>query len=58
MKPYGYTRKDKLECEYGCCTFKGGRHKKCRKIIDRIKRKTARQISLSNIKEEVLYEHD
>lgn len=22
MKPYGHSRRDKLECKYGCCTTK------------------------------------
>lgn len=43
MKPYGHSRRDKLECRYGCCTFKSGKYVKCRKVVDRANRKTARQ---------------
>lgn len=43
MKAYGHSRKDKLECKYGCCTFKSGPKRKCRKAVDRANRKSARQ---------------
>ena len=43
MKAYGHSRKDKLECLYGCCTGKSGKKKKCRDIVDRAKKKTARR---------------
>lgn len=43
MKAYGHSRKDKLECKYGCCTFKSGTKKNCRETVDRNNRKTARQ---------------
>ena len=43
MKPYGHSRYDKLECKYGCCTTKGGKHKHSRDLVDRSRRKTARQ---------------
>lgn len=43
MKPYGHSRKDKLECDYGCCTFKSGKGRTSRKKVDRANRKTARQ---------------
>ncbi len=43
MKAYGHSRKDKLECSYGCCTMKSGKAKNCRKVVDRANRKTARQ---------------
>lgn len=43
MKAYGHSRKDKLSCKYGCCTFKSGKDKSCRKEVDRTNRKTARQ---------------
>lgn len=42
MKAYGHSRKDKLECKYGCCTSKSGKEKNCRKIVDKTNRKTAR----------------
>lgn len=41
MKAYGHSRRDKLECKYGCCTGKSGAKKNCRKEVDRTKRKTA-----------------
>jgi len=43
MKAYGHTRRDKLECDYGCCTGKSGKEKNCRGDVDRAKRKTARR---------------
>jgi hypothetical protein len=43
MKAYGHSRKDKLECKYGCCTFKSGPKRSCREVVDRNNRKTARQ---------------
>ena len=43
MKAYGHSRKDKLECKYGCCTYKSGKDKNCRKVVDKSNRKTARQ---------------
>jgi hypothetical protein len=43
MKPYGHSRRDKLECKYGCCTYNSGKHKHCRKVVDRTNRKSARQ---------------
>jgi hypothetical protein len=51
MKAYGHSRKDKLECKYGCCTMKSGKLKNCRHIVDRANRKTARQIGNINIQE-------
>jgi hypothetical protein len=44
MKAYGHSRRDKLQCKYGCCTGKSGISKNCRKVVDRANRKTARQI--------------
>lgn len=46
MKAYGHSRRDKLECKYGCCTGKSGKAKNCRKVVDRANRKTARKSSL------------
>ena len=43
MKAYGHSRRDKLVCKYGCCTTKSGKHMRCRTIVDRAKRKTARR---------------
>ena len=44
MKAYGHSRRDKLECRYGCCTGKSGKAKNCRELVDKSRRKTARQI--------------
>jgi hypothetical protein len=46
MKSYGHSRRDKLECRFGCCTSKSGKKKNCRRIVDRSKRKAARQAAL------------
>jgi hypothetical protein len=43
MKAYGHSRRDKLECEYGCCTGKSGKRRRGRLTVDRANRKTARQ---------------
>lgn len=43
MKPYGHSRRDKLECKYGCCVGKSGKDRTCREVVDRANRKTARQ---------------
>lgn len=43
MKPYGFSRRDKLSCRYGCCDGYCGRKRNCRKIVQRNRRKTARQ---------------
>lgn len=44
MKAYGHSRRDKLECKYGCCTTKSGKQKNCRSVVDKAHKKTARQI--------------
>lgn len=44
MKAYGYTRRDKLECKWGCCTLKGGKHLVGRSRNDRAARKRARRV--------------
>lgn len=43
MKAYGHSRRDKLQCKSGCCTYKSGKHLSCRESVDRAKKKTARQ---------------
>lgn len=43
MHAYGHSRRDKLECRYGCCTGKSGKDRSCRKTVDRANRKSARQ---------------
>jgi len=45
MKAYGHTRRDKIECAYGCCTTKSGKAKNCRTVVDRSKRKKERQLA-------------
>ncbi len=44
MKPYGHSRRDKQTCRFGCCTTKSGQKLNCRHVVDRSKRKTARQV--------------
>lgn len=53
MKAYGHTRKDKQECEYGCCGTKSLPQKNCRGLVDKAKRKKARQSSKVEIEKEV-----
>lgn len=43
MKAYGHSRRDKLECRYGCCGGKSVAKRSCRKVVDRANRKSARQ---------------
>ena len=43
MKAYGHSRRDKIECKFGCCGTNSLPFKHCRKIVDRANRKTARQ---------------
>lgn len=43
MKAYGHSRRDKLECKYGCCTTKSGKECNSREVVDKANRKTARQ---------------
>lgn len=43
MKAYGHSRKDNWVCKYGCCSSKSDKKKNCREVVDRAKRKTARQ---------------
>ncbi len=49
MRVYGSKRYDALTCLYGCCTTKYGRHKQHRKVLDRGRRKTARQAARKEI---------
>ena len=35
MKAYGHSRRDKIECKYGCCTTKSGPKKNCRAVVDK-----------------------
>jgi len=43
MKAYGHSRRDKLECRFGCCAGKSHPKRNARKTVDRANRKTARQ---------------
>ena len=43
MRAYGHSRRDKLECRWGCCGGKSQKDRSCRKAVDRANRKTARQ---------------
>jgi hypothetical protein len=51
MKAYGHSRKDKLTCKYGCCTFKSGKDMNCREVVDKANRKTARQKAMKEIED-------
>lgn len=53
MKPYGHSRKDKMECKYGCCTFKSGKMRNCREVVDRSNKKTARQEQTKECNEKI-----
>jgi len=50
MKAYGHSRRDKIECKYGCCTTKSGPKKNCRAVVDKSNRKTARQSAFKEVK--------
>lgn len=50
MKAYGHSRRDKIECKYGCCTTKSGPKKNCRAVVDKSNRKTARQVAFKEVK--------
>lgn len=43
MKAYGHSRDDKWACAYRCCTSKSDPQKLCRPLVDRARRKKARQ---------------
>lgn len=53
MKAYGHSRKDKLMCRYGCCGFKSMKFLSCRKVVDKSNRKTARQESQNETKDQL-----
>jgi hypothetical protein len=57
MKPYGHSRRDKLECKYGCCAGKSGKDRTCRQTVDRVNRKTARQEAVKQQNEGYCNEH-
>jgi len=54
MKAYGHSRFDKIECKYGCCTTKCGAKKNCRAIMDKARRKKARQTGEKEIKKSIV----
>lgn len=56
MKPYGMYRYDTVQCAYGCCTTKFGKHKDAREQNDRSRRKTARQTGKQQIFTQLLEE--
>ncbi len=59
MRAYGHSRRDKLECQYGCCNGKSGKQKNCRAVVDRAKRKSARRFqcdAVSPLKTEEAFE--
>ena len=43
MRPFGHSRRDKLQCAYGCCTGKCGKAKNGRRLVDRARRKAGRR---------------
>ena len=53
MKAYGFNRRDKLECKYGCCTFTAGKNRNCRIDSDREARKAARSDAKKYVAEEI-----
>lgn len=57
MRAYGHSRRDKLECGYGCCTTKSGPMKGCRKVNDRSHRKAARQEGNRQVLEDAIIDH-
>jgi hypothetical protein len=46
MKAYGYSRRAKLECRFGCCTEQNaGKQRDARKSNDAARRKAARRVT-------------
>lgn len=46
MKAYGYSRRDRLTCRYGCCSgLKAGLHRRSRRKIDGVMRKRGRRLA-------------
>jgi len=58
MKAYGHSRKDKQECEHGCCGGKSMRQRNCRSVVDKSNRKTARSLATKEIKLALKGEYD
>jgi hypothetical protein len=57
MKAYGFSRKEKLSCKYGCCSMKkGNKFSNAAKVLQRRARKVARRISKLIIKQQVIEE--
>lgn len=42
MKAYGHIKYEQLTCAYGCCGGKALKKLRCRKVVDRSRRKRAR----------------
>ncbi len=54
MKAYGFSRKEKLSCKYGCCLMKkGNKFSNAVETLQRRARKVARRISKLIIKQQV-----
>jgi hypothetical protein len=46
MKAYGYSRRAKLECRFGCCAERdANKHVNARKSNDAARRKAARRVT-------------
>ena len=58
MHAYGHTRRDKLECSFGCCTTKSGKMRSGRHVIDKAARKTARQLMKQRINASLLTDEE
>lgn len=43
MKAYGHSRRDKLECKFGCCGGDSLKFKNCHQVNDHANKKSARQ---------------
>ena len=53
MKAYGFNRRDKLTCKYGCCTLNGDKHRNSAARAAKEAKKTARADARKFIAEEV-----
>lgn len=55
MKAYGHKRKEVGTCPYGCCyASKSGKELNCRKLVDKSRRKRARQDAIKEVSNEIL----
>ncbi len=53
MHAYGHTRKDKQECDFGCCGTKSLKGRRCQCVVDKTNRKAARQLAAKEITETI-----